>query len=140
MYTGEVRRVKELVQKIAVDLQQRYPDADADFYFGCCANPRPQRTTGTLQTVVGQFESSCSTFPGAWVCYKPDHPYGLVVKVVGHCGRPSEQCARMCRNYLERPCSMLVLTRVGTKRIEVGSYYVPTQAGPTKANAKLQAR
>lgn len=109
MYEGECKSVRVMAQKIAADLQRRFPDAEAELYVGSLVDAKPTATFGTIQSVLARFCEMTKDYAEAWVRYHPEHPEGVVVKMVGHCGRRTGACDWECRHYQERSRAVIAL-------------------------------
>jgi hypothetical protein len=121
-FRREVSDVRETTRGIAQDLARRYPRGAFEVFLDKCGAPRPAGYKGTGQAVLRVFLVHCSEFPGAWVAYQPDHPYGIVAVVVGHCGQRKEECTRVCSNFRERPRTTLILREVAGREILLGGW------------------
>lgn len=125
MIHGEYADIPKVVGWIACDLERRFPGAEAVAFLDTCGSPTVQAHRGPLSSLLSALSEYCRSFPGAWVCYEPEHPYGRAVKIVGHCGRRSEECEKKCANHLERRVAMLVITRAGQTEVRLGRILPP---------------
>lgn len=130
---GEVLNPGNVARRIARELSEKYPDAQVDFYVDPQGLNKPHLRRGPIAQILPVFVKLCESVPRAWMQYEPDHPYGLVIKLVAHCGCPSESCSRMCQRYRERPKAFLTLTKVGSEEVLVGGYT------PVNGDAATQA-
>lgn len=117
---GNVADIGKVSRQIAADLHKRFPDARAELFLDYCGMPKTDGRKGCLQDVLRAFCQHCSKMVDAWVRYEPDHAYGSVCTVVGHCGKHSEECERMCKNYRKRPRALLILTEVAGQELAIG--------------------
>ncbi len=120
---GEFADVAGTVTWIAEQLLWHFPDAEAELFLDPRGEFHPKEHRGDLSKLLPLFTRFCSEMPRAWVNYEPDHPYGIVSKVVGHCSCPNGQCKTICRRYDERPHAILTITRIGKKEILLGGYH-----------------
>ncbi|MBI2435746.1 MAG: hypothetical protein HYV26_23060 [Candidatus Hydrogenedentes bacterium] len=121
MVCGEFPNVTEVFGQIAADMLLRFPEAEGEFFFDRCGDVSPHSYRGPLKAILSAMSQYCGTFPGAWISYNPEHPYGHVVKVVGHCGKKRDECARLCGGFRERPRASILLTRVGARELLMGA-------------------
>jgi hypothetical protein len=119
---GEVADMTGAARWIAEQLLWHFPDAEAELFLDPRGPFHPMKHRGPLKDVLPFFTDFCSKMPRAWVNYQPDHPYGIVSKIVGHCNCPNGQCKHFCARYDERPHAMLTITRIGKNDILLGGY------------------
>ena len=116
---------KEIVGRIADDLRRRYSDAEYELFLYSRTNPRPESHRGTLDLLLPLFIDFCSEFRRVLVVYEPDHRYGMVCMTVCHCHGAQEMCDTPCTNFDERPHTILNLTKVGGRTIQLGASVMP---------------
>jgi hypothetical protein len=122
---GEFQDVRQVVAWIRDDLNRRYPNAEAEVFLETCADKSVHSLKGTLPALLSEVFSYCEDFPGAWVQYLPDHPYGRALKIVGHCGNRRPECEHQCQGYRSRRQAMVLITRAGEEEILVGRNHPP---------------
>ena len=128
-FRREISNVGKATQRIVQDLAARHRDGTFEVFLDKCGMPRPSGHRGSVEEMLQLFHGHCSDFPGAWVSYHPEHAYGIVAVVVGHCGERKEECTRMCSNFRERPRATLILTEAKGRDILLGHGLVSPESG-----------
>lgn len=119
---GEFADVGWAVTWIGEQVLWNFPGAEGDLFLDERGPFHPKRHHGEIKILVPLYVDFCSKMTHAWVSYEPDHPYGIVSKVVGHCDCPYPDCGRHCRKYDERPHALLTITKAGPREYLLGGY------------------
>lgn len=127
---GEFNDMNAVATRMAYELMTRFPDALVDMYWDPRNNQRPRQFSGPIKQVIPVLQRFCCSLPRAWIKFEPDHPYGMVLRIVGHCDCPSKDCKRMCKRFRDRPEALLTLTRVGAHDVSIGGYQKPSMSKP----------
>lgn len=105
---------------MAEQLRFQFPDALAELFLDERGPFRPRQHKGRLEELLPLFVEFCSRLPRAWIRYEPNHPYGIVSKVIGHCDCPPGNCKTQCQHYDERPHALLTITKNGDSEVLLG--------------------
>ncbi|MCP4639144.1 MAG: hypothetical protein GY851_01855 [bacterium] len=117
---GEYTDMTAVAKALGYSLCKHFDHAAGRLFLDPRNSSRPMEYVGTVRQLVTPFCAFCSKLKRAWVSYDPGHPYGMVAKVVGHCGCLQEDCERCCSRYYDRPRAILILTKVDDLELAIG--------------------